>query len=137
MLLFVFRILAARWKVLGNEYRGASVTSRFKVAVMEYWMILTRCTGIGAVNTIVNNKGRLIGYNTDWLGLILTLKKAMTVKNKTFYNYWCGWNCSSGGLRNNKGGRISILLIVLWKREDSFRKTKLPLLPLSEIAGLS
>jgi shikimate dehydrogenase len=26
----------------------------------------------------------LKGYNTDWLGLILTLKKAMTIKNKTF-----------------------------------------------------
>jgi shikimate dehydrogenase len=39
---------------------------------------------IGAVNTIINNNGRLTGFNTDWLGLILTLKEAMTIKDKKF-----------------------------------------------------
>jgi shikimate dehydrogenase len=65
--------------------RGASVTIPFKVAVMEYMDDLDDdALEIGAVNTIVNNNGRLSGYNTDWLGLILTLEKTMTVKDKTF-----------------------------------------------------
>jgi len=65
--------------------RGASVTIPFKVAVMEYLDdVDDDAMKIGAVNTIINNNGRLIGCNTDWLGLILTLKKAMPVKNKTF-----------------------------------------------------
>jgi shikimate dehydrogenase/3-dehydroquinate dehydratase type I len=69
----------------GMNIRGASVTIPFKVAVMEY---LDDIDGdalkIGAVNTIINENGRLTGYNTDWLGLILTLKEAMKVKGKTF-----------------------------------------------------
>jgi shikimate dehydrogenase/3-dehydroquinate dehydratase type I len=65
--------------------RGASITIPLKVAVKEYINdIDDDALEIGAVNTIVNNNGRLTGYNTDWLGLILTLKEAMPVKNKTF-----------------------------------------------------
>ncbi len=65
--------------------RGASVTIPFKVAVMEHLDDIDEdALNIGAVNTIVNHNGRLKGYNTDYLGLMLTLKKAMTVKNKTF-----------------------------------------------------
>ncbi|MFA5322399.1 MAG: type I 3-dehydroquinate dehydratase, partial [Smithella sp.] len=64
---------------------GAGVTIPFKVTVMKYLDDIDGdAQAIGAVNTIVNDNGRLIGYNTDWLGLMLTLKKAMTVKNKTF-----------------------------------------------------
>ena len=65
--------------------RGASVTIPLKVAVMEFLdNIEDDALAIGAVNTIVNDDGRLTGYNTDWLGLILTLQKAITIKNKTF-----------------------------------------------------
>jgi shikimate dehydrogenase/3-dehydroquinate dehydratase type I len=71
--------------VKAMNIRGASITIPFKVAVMEYINdIDDDALEIGAVNTIVNNNGRLTGYNTDWLGLILTLKEAMPVKNKTF-----------------------------------------------------
>jgi shikimate dehydrogenase len=69
----------------GMNIRGASVTIPLKVAVMEYLDEVDEdALEIGAVNTIVNNNGRLAGYNTDWLGLIITLKKALTIKNKTF-----------------------------------------------------
>ena len=69
----------------GMNIRGASVTIPFKVAVMEYLDdIDDDALEIGAVNTIINNNGRLRGCNTDWLGLIHTLKKAMQVKNKSF-----------------------------------------------------
>jgi shikimate dehydrogenase/3-dehydroquinate dehydratase type I len=65
--------------------KGASVTIPFKVAVMEYLDdIDDDALEIGAVNTIINNNGRLRGCNTDWLGLIYTLKKAMQIKNKSF-----------------------------------------------------
>jgi shikimate dehydrogenase/3-dehydroquinate dehydratase type I len=69
----------------GMNIRGASVTIPFKVAVMEYLDDIDNdALEIGAVNTIINNHGRLKGCNTDWKGLILTLKKAMPVKNKSF-----------------------------------------------------
>jgi len=65
--------------------RGASVTIPLKVAVMEFLDdIEDDALEIGAVNTIVNQNGRLIGCNTDWRGLISALQKHMTIQNKTF-----------------------------------------------------
>ncbi len=65
--------------------RGASITIPFKVEVMEYLDDFDEHSlKIGAVNTIINENGRLKGCNTDWLGLILTLQEAMTIRDKTF-----------------------------------------------------
>ncbi|HOW57637.1 MAG TPA: shikimate dehydrogenase, partial [Smithellaceae bacterium] len=69
----------------GMDIRGAGVTIPYKIAVMEYLDdINDDALKIGAVNTIINNNGRLTGFNTDWLGLLLTLQEAMTIKDKTF-----------------------------------------------------
>lgn len=49
---------------------GLNVTIPYKVDVMEFLdEIDPLAKAIGAVNTIVPQNGRLIGYNTDWLGL--------------------------------------------------------------------
>jgi shikimate dehydrogenase/3-dehydroquinate dehydratase type I len=65
--------------------RGASVTIPLKTAVMEFMDdIHDDALSIGAVNTIVNDEGYWIGCNTDWLGILLTLRKAMTIRKKTF-----------------------------------------------------
>ncbi|MBD0379047.1 shikimate dehydrogenase [Paenibacillus sedimenti] len=57
-------------------YRGVNVTIPHKVEVMQY---LDEIDGgaqvIGAVNTIVNEAGRLIGYNTDGIGYVRSLKE--------------------------------------------------------------
>lgn len=37
---------------------------------------------IGAVNTIVNDHGKLIGYNTDWLGVVGPIEKITPLKDK-------------------------------------------------------
>ena len=69
----------------GMNIRGASVTIPYKVSVMEYLdEVDDDALKIGAVNTIVNNNGRLTGYNTDWLGLMLAIKELVTIKDKTF-----------------------------------------------------
>ncbi len=46
--------------------RGASITIPFKTSIIPYldWVDPMAKT-IGAVNTVVNEKGRLMGYNTD------------------------------------------------------------------------
>ena len=65
--------------------RGASVTIPFKESCMEYLDHIDEdALSIGAVNTVVNDNGCLNGYNTDWSGLMLTLKKAMKIEGKTF-----------------------------------------------------
>ena len=66
------------------NFKGVSVTLPHKVAVMEYLdEIDETAVQIGAVNTIVNNKGRLIGYNTDCAGALEALKTRSSIKNKS------------------------------------------------------
>ncbi len=56
--------------------RGLNVTMPHKKAVMSY-LDETDSTAeaIGAVNTIVNNQGKLVGYNTDGKGAMIALKE--------------------------------------------------------------
>ena len=58
--------------VLGME--GLNVTLPHKEKIIQYLDELSEeATTIGAVNTIVNDHGKLIGYNTDVAGIIETL----------------------------------------------------------------
>jgi shikimate dehydrogenase len=57
--------------------RGANVTIPHKLVVMEYLDEVDReALAVGAVNTIVNEDGRLKGYNTDGRGAIRALEEA-------------------------------------------------------------
>ncbi|WP_274365529.1 shikimate dehydrogenase [Paenibacillus thermotolerans] len=57
-------------------FRGVNVTIPHKVRVMEYLdEIDATARKAGAVNTIVNEGGRLIGYNTDGIGYVRSLKE--------------------------------------------------------------
>jgi shikimate dehydrogenase len=57
--------------------RGFGVSQPYKQAVMplldEIEPVAAR---IGAVNTIVNTAGRLVGHNTDWIGAVHALEEA-------------------------------------------------------------
>ncbi len=65
------------------KIQGISCTMPHKIAVMPYLDEINEVAKkIGAVNTIVNDNGKLIGYNTDWLGIITPLEKITTIKNK-------------------------------------------------------
>ena len=62
-------------KALG--LRGLNVTIPHKVAVIQFLDELDpMAADIGAVNTIVNDKGRLKGYNTDASGFLQSLRAA-------------------------------------------------------------
>ena len=66
------------------DLKGVSVTIPHKVAVLDYLDEVEEVAGkIGAVNTIVNRDGRLIGYNTDWSGAIEALEEKISLKGKT------------------------------------------------------
>jgi len=67
------------------DIRGVSVTLPFKTEVMDYLdEVEESALRIGAVNTIWNHEGKLKGYNTDWLGFVLSLKDRMEIKDKRF-----------------------------------------------------
>ena len=59
---------------------GMNVTAPFKTDIIKYLDKIDQIASeIGSVNTVVNEKGLLIGYNTDYYGIINTLK---AIKNK-------------------------------------------------------
>ena len=57
--------------------RGFGVSQPYKQAVMPLLDALEPVAArIGAVNTIVNTDGRLVGHNTDWIGAAHALEEA-------------------------------------------------------------
>ena len=70
--------------VRAMRIHGISCTIPHKIAVMPLLdEVESIAKKIGAVNTIVNEKGKLIGYNTDWLGVLNPLEQRTTLKGKT------------------------------------------------------
>jgi len=64
--------------------QGVSCTIPHKLVVMPFLDEIDEVAKkIGAVNTIVNENGKLIGYNTDWLGILKPLEKITKLENKT------------------------------------------------------
>ncbi|MCQ4086215.1 shikimate dehydrogenase [Saccharibacillus sp. JS10] len=63
-------------KMREEGYRGINVTIPHKEHVMPYLDELSEeARRIGAVNTIINDAGRLIGRNTDGIGYVRSLKE--------------------------------------------------------------
>ena len=68
------------------NFRGSSVTIPHKVEVMEYLdEIDDTAEKIGAVNTLVNDNGKLYGYNTDYYGAVQALKEKTPLKEKEVF----------------------------------------------------
>lgn len=65
------------------HFQGSAVSMPHKQKIMKY---LDKVDGvakkIGAVNTVLNNDGKLIGYNSDWIGAVSALKEKTNLKNK-------------------------------------------------------
>lgn len=68
-------------KLLGIN--GISVTLPHKQKIMKCLdNIDETAEKIGAVNTVVNENGKLIGYNTDWIGAVNALKQKTGISGK-------------------------------------------------------
>ncbi|MEF9961437.1 MAG: shikimate kinase [Erysipelotrichaceae bacterium] len=62
--------------MIHKDFKAINVTIPYKQAVLPYLdEIDEQAKAIGAVNTIVNDQGRLIGHNSDYLGFIYLLDK--------------------------------------------------------------
>ncbi len=63
--------------IRGYDIRGVNVTIPYKQDVMDHLDAIDRdASAIGAVNTVVNENGRLVGYNTDVVGIDTALREA-------------------------------------------------------------
>lgn len=67
-----------------HDFKAINVTIPYKETVIPYLdEISDTAKAIGAVNTVVNNDGKLYGYNTDFYGMTALLEKNnISVKNK-------------------------------------------------------
>ena len=62
---------------------GLTCTIPHKTEVMRFLdEIDETALKIGAVNTVLNRRGRLIGFNTDWLGAVTPLEKLTSLFGK-------------------------------------------------------
>jgi shikimate dehydrogenase len=121
--------------IRGLNIQGVSVTLPFKTEVMEYLdEIEENALWIGAVNTIWNHQGILKGYNTDWLGLVLSLKEGLEIKGKRFAVIGAG-GAARGVVYGlvQEGGLPIILNRTLSRAEVLGKEFGCPFLPLSEI----
>lgn len=65
-----------------SDVAGVSVTVPHKIAIMKYLDDIDRLSErIGAVNTVVNRKGKLHGFNTDAIGVITPLLQRTQTTN--------------------------------------------------------
>ena len=65
------------------DFRGYSITIPHKIAALQFVDSLDPIAKkIGAINTIVNEKGKLIGYNTDVIGAIKALEQKINLNGK-------------------------------------------------------
>jgi len=65
------------------NFKGISVTLPHKQNVIPFLDKIDKAAKkIGAVNTIVKNNNKLIGYNTDYIGVKKSLEKTTKIKNK-------------------------------------------------------
>ena len=67
-----------------RNFKGINVTIPYKESVIPYLdEIVEAAKAIGAVNTIVNREGRLIGYNTDFYGMReLLLSRSIRIEKR-------------------------------------------------------
>lgn len=69
--------------IRGLGIQGVSVTLPFKTEVIPFLDDVEEVAGeIKAVNTIVNRRGRMIGYNTDWQGALEALEERIDLRGK-------------------------------------------------------
>ncbi len=69
--------------IRGLGVRGVSVTIPFKTRIITFLDELDPAARrIRAVNTVVNEGGRLIGYNTDWCGAVEALEENLHLNGK-------------------------------------------------------
>ncbi|PJB22524.1 shikimate dehydrogenase [Candidatus Dojkabacteria bacterium CG_4_9_14_3_um_filter_150_Dojkabacteria_WS6_41_13] len=62
---------------------GISVSMPHKVEILKHLDVQTDAVkAIGACNTVHSVEGKLVGYNSDWIGAIDCLKKKITLRGK-------------------------------------------------------
>lgn len=93
------------------EVRGLAVTMPHKVAICALLDELDPVAkSIGAINTVVNSGGRLIGYNTDWLGVLRPLIKRRGIASASVAILGAGGAAQAAAYACSQSGAIVTVL---------------------------
>ena len=96
------------------DFRGTAVSMPYKQEIIKYLdKIDPTAKKIGAVNTVLNEGGTLIGYNSDWIGAVEALKEVTKLKGKTAILIGAGGasRAIAYGLKENKTN----VIVFVWK----------------------
>jgi shikimate dehydrogenase len=112
-----------------RAFCGINVTIPYKQTVIPYLDELTdTARAIGAVNTIVNRDGRLIGDNTDFFGMQYLLSTAgLDLKGKKVLIFGTGGTSNTAFAVAKHGGAKQILKFSRTEREGALSYDDLPL----------
>ncbi|MBN1381885.1 MAG: shikimate dehydrogenase [Deltaproteobacteria bacterium] len=136
--ILVEHLEAAVQGIRGMGIRGVSVTIPFKTKIIKYLdMIDQEAQRIGAVNTVVNRKGRLKGCNTDWRGIFEALSAVTAIKGKTVLILGAGGTARAAlfGILKH-GGKPFIVNRTVQKGRRLAREWNCPFYSMEEIGGL-
>ncbi|MFH0868171.1 MAG: shikimate dehydrogenase [Candidatus Woesearchaeota archaeon] len=106
-------------KNFSSSLSGFSVTMPHKQKIIEYLdKIDPIAEKIGAVNTAVNNNGKLTGYNTDITGAIKAIEVKTKIKNKNVTILGAGGAARAIAVGIiEKGGKLTVLNRTVEKAE--------------------
>jgi shikimate dehydrogenase len=116
---------------------GASVTIPHKTTVIDYLDQLDPAAEtIGAVNTIVNQDGILIGYNTDGSGAVRALTEKTSLKRKCVTVIGAGGAAHAIGYAvAEQGARVTIANRSTARGQSLARDLQAGFMPLKEFTG--
>jgi shikimate dehydrogenase len=96
--------------IRGLGIKGVSVSKPYKEEVIQYLdEIDPIAQAIGAVNTILNHKNKLIGYNSDWIGAVRAVEQETPIKNKKIVIVGAGGAAKAIAYGLKKAGGIVLI----------------------------
>ena len=118
--------------------KGMSVTIPHKSAVIPLLDEVDGLAGeIGAINTIVNYDGRLVGHNTDASGALRALEEKTELSGKSCLIVGAGGAARAiGFVLKERGVRLTITNRTASRGEELASALKCSFVPLSEVEGI-
>lgn len=131
-------IAAAVSGIRGLGILGASITIPHKISIMKYLdRVDPLAADIGAVNTVVNRRGVLHGYNSDCAGAIQALTEKTGINGKDVAVVGAGGGARAVGFGiKQEGGRLTIINRTPARGEKLASDLDCKFIPLSEVHQL-
>ncbi|CAB5152497.1 Shikimate 5-dehydrogenase I alpha (EC [Olavius algarvensis associated proteobacterium Delta 3] len=118
-------------------FKGVSVTIPHKISVMAHLdEIDDMAVKIGAVNTILNRDGTLVGFNSDVLGVVRALNDVTTLRGKSVAIIGAGGAARAAGFGiASEGATLTIVNRGIARGETLAADLEADFLPLAEFDG--